>query len=270
MRLAGEIALVTGGNKGIGEGIVERFAREGARVAFTGRDAQAGARVERRIRDCGGDVMFVACDAGDADEVSSAVDAVVAAYGALTVLVNNVTPSDMLRDGSGDAPVTDIAPDAYRRILAVGFDSLTWACRRAIPNMVTAGHGAIVNISSAVATQGTLGLFAYTAAKGAMNAVTRQIAVDFGHHRVRCNAIVVGPVTKPGVGQNPQAYDDPAIRAAFLRLLCTPRLGLPSDIANAALYLASSEAEYVTGSLLTVDGGLTARQHHPDITNVHP
>ena len=268
MRLAGEVALVTGGTKGIGHGIVERFASEGARVAFTGRDAAAGARVEQRIRDTGGDVTFVPCDAGDANQVKAAVDTVVAAYGVLTILINNVTPSDMLRAHTGDASVTDIHPDAYSRIMAVGFDSMTWACNRAIEHMAAAEHGSIVNISSAVSVMGSQGLFAYTAAKGAMNAVTRQIAVDFGSKGIRCNAIVVGPVEKPGEGQNASAYDNPGVRAAFLRLVCTPRIGLPSDIANAALYLASSEAEYVTGTLLTVDGGLTARQHHPDITSV--
>jgi NAD(P)-dependent dehydrogenase (short-subunit alcohol dehydrogenase family) len=268
MKLTGEVALVTGGTKGIGEGIVGQFAWEGARVAFTGRDAAAGARVERRISTVGGSVTFLACDAGNPDEVRAAVDATVATYGKLTILVNNVTPSDMLRDHAGDAPVTDIDPDAYRRILAVGFDSMTWACSRAIPHMVEAGHGAIVNISSAVAVQGTHGLFAYTAAKGAMNAVTRQIAVDFGRAGIRCNGIVVGPVEKPGAEQNPSVYDDPDVRAAFMRLVCTPRLGLPRDIARAAVFLASEDAEFVTGSLLTVDGGMTARQFHPDVTDV--
>jgi 3-oxoacyl-[acyl-carrier protein] reductase len=267
-RLGGEVALVTGGNRGIGEGIVRRLAEEGARVVFTGRALDAGARVEELVRASGGDALFVRADIAEPDDVRRAVDLAVSSYGSLTVLVNNATPSDMLRKGGGDAPVADISLAAYRRIMAVGFDGMVWACKYAIPPMRAAGHGSIVNISSAVSTNGTEGLFAYTAAKGAMNAVTRQMAVDYGREGIRCNTIVVGPVDKPGEGQNATAYDDPAVRSAFEQLLCVNRLGQPSDIANATVYLASREAEFVTGATLPVDGGLTARQAMPNITKV--
>lgn len=267
-RLDGEVALITGGNRGIGEGIVQRFAEEGSRVVFTGRAREAGARVEAAVRASGGDATFMAADIAEAEDVRRLVDFAVATYGTLTVLVNNATPSDMLRKGGGDAPVGDIDVAAYRRIMAVGFDGMVWACKHAIAPMLSAGHGSIVNISSAVSMNGAEGLFAYTAAKGAMNAVSRQIAVDYGRKNIRCNTIVVGPVDKPGDGQNASAYQDPAVRAAFGELLCVNRLGRPSDIASAAVFLASSEAGFVTGAALPVDGGLTARQPMPNITTV--
>lgn len=267
MRLAGKAAIVTGGTRGIGEGIVKEFAAEGCKVIFTGRSAEQGKRVEGDVRAAGGTALFVPCDSADPDGLRLPVDRAVTDFGRLDILINNVVPSDMLRAGGGEGSATVLDPAVFRRIMAVGFESLFWACRHTIPVMDRSGGGSIVNISSAVSVLGTEGMFAYTASKGAMNAVTRQLAVDYAPQHIRCNAIVVGPVEKPGEGQNPSVYDDPAVKRAFETLILT-RLGRPRDIAYAALYLASDEAEFVTGSSLTVDGGLTIRSHHPNVTEV--
>ncbi|MGE0384969.1 MAG: SDR family NAD(P)-dependent oxidoreductase [Gammaproteobacteria bacterium] len=266
MRLDGKVALVSGGTRGIGAGIVMRLAEEGARVAFTGRDAEQGARVEAAVARAGGAACFIAADMGEESAVAGAVEAAVHRFGKLTTLVNNHTPSSMLQPGGGDGPVASVGEAAYRRIMRVGFDGVRWAIAQAIPHLRRAGGGAIVNISSAVSVRGSPGLFAYTAAKGAMNAVTAQVAVDCAEDNIRCNGIIVGPIVKEGPGQNPSAFDRQEVRAAFRRMVLRPRLGEPRDVANAVLFLVSDEADYVTGVLLPVDGGMLCWQGAPDIT----
>jgi NAD(P)-dependent dehydrogenase (short-subunit alcohol dehydrogenase family) len=268
MRLEGKIALVTGGTRGIGAAIVERLAEEGARVSFTGRNEKRGRAVEDRIRSTGGDVMFLAADSVDDDEVGRAVEQTANSFGGLTTLVNNAAPTELTGAGGYDGPVATMPIDGYRNIVRVGLDGLVFACRHAIPAMADSGGGSIVNISSGASTRGMPGVFAYTATKGAMDAVTRQMAVDYAKSNIRCNGLIVGSVDKSeGDGERLGVLANSHIRKALEGLHLT-RLGRPRDIANAVLFLASDEAAFITGALLTIDGGASVNPNLPDFSKL--
>jgi NAD(P)-dependent dehydrogenase (short-subunit alcohol dehydrogenase family) len=159
--------------------------------------------------------------------------------------------------------VTELTDEGWDAILRVGLTGVRWCCKHAIPEMALAGGGAIVNISSAASLLGTPGIDAYTAMKGALNALTRSMAVEYAPDGIRCNAIVSGMVlTSPGAFA---LMEDPAIGGAT-RAMHLTRLGVPDDIAYAALWLASDEAAFVTGALVPVDGGVTCRMPVPDIS----
>jgi NAD(P)-dependent dehydrogenase (short-subunit alcohol dehydrogenase family) len=268
MRLAGKVALVTGGTRGIGAAIVQRLAEEGARVSFTGRDRQRGDAVEDLIRSGGGDVRFVPADSTDDDEVRRAVERTVETSGMLTTLVNNAAPTDLTGAGGHDGPVATMPVDGYRDIVRAGLDGLVFACRHAIPAIAESGGGSIVNISSGTSLRGMPGVFAYTATKGAMDAVTRQMAVDYAKSNIRVNGVVVGSVDKSGEpGARLGSLANPRIRKALEGMHLT-RLGRPRDIANAVLFLASDEAAFITGALLTVDGGASINPNLPDFSKL--
>jgi 3-oxoacyl-[acyl-carrier protein] reductase len=263
MRLEDEVALVTGSTRGIGRAIAVRFAREGAKVVVTGRTEDAGREVEREIRDAGGDAIYVRTDMGQEDDVVAAVRTAVDTFGKLTTLVNNAAPTELMGPGRLDRRVTELTNEGWDSIMLVALKAVVWACKYAIPELAAAGGGAVVNISSAASMLGTPGLDTYTAAKGALNTLTRSMAVEYAPDGVRVNCIVSGMVlTSEGAFK---MMDDPVIGGATKAMHLT-RLGLPDDIANAALFLASDEAAFVTGAILPVDGGVTARMPVPDIS----
>jgi meso-butanediol dehydrogenase / (S,S)-butanediol dehydrogenase / diacetyl reductase len=262
-RLAGHVALVTGSTRGIGRAIAERFAAEGASVVLTGRTEATGAEIEGIIRAGGGDATYVATDFAREDDVARAVSVAVERYGGLTTLVNNVAPTDLVGPGRGDRSLAEITDDAWDEIMTVSLKQLVWCARYATPHLAAAEGASIVNISSAASMRGTPGIDAYTAAKGAINALTRSLAVELATHGVRVNTIVCGMVlTSEGAYK---MMEHPVIGPAT-RALHLTRLGLPEDIANVALFLASDEAAYVTGVNLPADGGLLAKMAVPDIS----
>lgn len=263
MRLAGHVALVTGSTRGIGRAIAARFAREGAGVVVTGRSEDAGRALEDEIREAGGEATYVRTDLAVEDDVVAAVRAATERYGKLTVLVNNAAPTELMGPGRLDRRVTELTNEGWDSIMLVALKAVVWACKYAIPEIAAAGGGAIVNISSAASLLGTPGLDTYTAAKGALNTLTRSMAVEYAPDGIRCNCIVSGMVlTSEGAFT---MMEDPVIGGATKAMHLT-RLGLPDDIANAALFLASDEAAFVTGAILPVDGGVTARMPVPDIS----
>jgi NAD(P)-dependent dehydrogenase (short-subunit alcohol dehydrogenase family) len=263
MRLAGNVALVTGSTRGIGRAIAIRFAREGAQVVVTGRTEDAGRAVEAEIRDAGGDAVYVVTDLANEDDVVAAVQAAVERYGKLTILVNNAAPTELMGPGRLDRRVTELTNEGWDSIMLVALKAVVWACKYSLPEIAKAGGGAVVNISSAASLLGTAGLDTYTAAKGALNTLTRSMAVEYAPDGVRVNCIVSGMVlTSEGAFK---MMDDPIVGGATKAMHLT-RLGLPDDIANAALFLASDEAAFVTGAILPVDGGVTARMPVPDIS----
>jgi len=262
-RLSGEVAIVTGSTRGIGRATAERFADEGAAVVVTGRTAGAGREVESAIRGRGGRAVYVPTDLANEADVEAMVAAAVENFGKLTILVNNAAPTELMGPGRLDRRVTELGNDGWDAILRVGLTAVIWACKYAIPEIARAGGGAIVNISSAASILGTPGLDTYTCVKGALNALTRSLAVEYAPDNIRVNCIVSGMVlTSEGAHK---MMDDPVIGGATKAMHLT-RLGLPEDLANAALFLASSEAAFVTGALLPVDGGVTARMPVPDIS----
>jgi NAD(P)-dependent dehydrogenase (short-subunit alcohol dehydrogenase family) len=263
MRLEQKVAIVTGSTRGIGRATAVRFAAEGAKVVVTGRTEEAGRKVEETIRSSGGEGFFVRTDLAREEDVVRAVDACVARYGAPTVLVNNAAPTDLVGPGRSDARVTELTNDGWDSIMLVGLKAVIWACKYALPPMASAGGGAVVNISSAASLLGTAGIDTYTAVKGALNALTRSMAVEYAPDHVRVNCIVSGMVlSSPGAFK---MMEDPVIGGAT-RAMHLTRLGLPEDIANAALFLASDEAAFITGAVVPVDGGSTCRMPVPNIS----
>jgi len=248
-RLEGHVAVVTGSTKGIGRATAEMFAAEGASVLITGRNEEAGKDVEDAIRSAGGDGAFFRTDVEREDQVQAAMAEAVRLFGKLTVLVNNAAPTDLMTTGTFDGPITELTTDRWDRLMRGTLTSVFWACKYAIPEMIAAGGGSIVNISSSASIRGWTGIDVYTAAKAGMNGLTRSIAAEYGAANIRCNCIVTGVIHPPNSEGNPMAR---AIKP--LQLL---RLGRQSDMAYAATYLASDESSFVTGALLPVDGGLT-------------
>jgi meso-butanediol dehydrogenase/(S,S)-butanediol dehydrogenase/diacetyl reductase len=263
MRLAGKVALVTGGTRGIGRGTVEMFAREGAAVGFTGRNDDTGLEVERAVHDAGGRAMFIKADNGFEDQIAGAVEATVTAFGALTTLVNNAISNDDVGSGR-DSHVDVMDNETFDNILRVALKGAFWGSKYAIPHMRRAGTGSIINISASSSKLALPGRPAYQSSKGAINALTRQLAVDYGKEHIRANAIIVGFIFT-GSPTMTAILANPEYRAAFEKNVLTPYLGEPSDIAAGATYLASDEAKYVTGTQLTIDGGAVCHQPTPEL-----
>ncbi len=245
MRLEGKVALVSGSTRGIGRSTAEMFAREGAKVAVTGRTVDRGEKVVAGIRAAGGVAEFFPLDITDEHSVHSAMDAVAERFGKLDVLINNAAPTDAV--STLVKPLTDYTTEEWNRILLGTLTgNVFWACKYGIPHLIAAGGGSIVNISSGQSVVGLSGFAAYSAAKGAINSVTRTLAVENAEHDIRVNTIVVGRVIAhkkdTGVSVGPGHLT---------------RLGTPDDIAYCATWLASDESAFVTGSLVTADGGFS-------------
>jgi NAD(P)-dependent dehydrogenase (short-subunit alcohol dehydrogenase family) len=246
VRLDGEIALVTGSTAGIGREIARAFAAEGARVAVTGRDHGRGSAVVDDIRAHGGEAVFLAADLNAEGACGDLVTEVDRRLGGLTVLVNNAVAGTAGRDG----PVGDVRTADWEAIVRVNLTAVMWLCRAAIPHMLTAGHGSIVNVSSRQAERASAGYAAYIASKGGLNALTRSIAVDYARRGVRCNTISPGYV----LNDRRDADMTPERRHRMEGMHLT-RLGVASDVAHAAVYFASAESAFVTGANLPLDGG---------------
>lgn len=244
MRLEGKVALISGSTRGIGRSIAQQFAAEGAKVAVTGRTKERGAKVVDLIRGAGGEAEYFELDVSSEDSVRRTTEAVAQRFGSITTLINNAAPT--IEVGTSIKPLTEVSTEEWNYILtATVTGPVFWACKYGIPHLREAGGGTIVNISSGQSVIGLPGFSAYSAGKGAMNSLTRSIAAEEAEHNIRCNTIVVGRVVAKG-----------DIGAGMVPGHLT-RYGEPNDIAYAALYLASDESAFVTGSTLTADGGFT-------------
>jgi NAD(P)-dependent dehydrogenase (short-subunit alcohol dehydrogenase family) len=262
-RLAGRVAVVVGGGQTPGETIGNGrataivFAREGARVVVVDRDRDSAEETVEMIAGEGGEAIAHAADITDPDACATIPDAALAGFGALDVLHNNVGI------GAGDQPATRVEEDAWQRIFDVNLSAMWRTCKVCIPAMRAAGHGAIVNISS-IASICSTNTAAYQISKAGVNALTQHLAMGAARHGIRVNAILPGLMNTPmaiegiSVARGIDRAELIAQRDAMVPLGRT--MGTAWDVANAALFLASDEARFVTGVLLPVDGGQSVRR----------
>ena len=247
-RLQGKVAVVTGGNAGIGEAIAKAFACEGASVVITGRRQGELDRVVSGIVKAQGKAVAVAGSVTDERHVQKAVLVAVQQFGRLDILVNNAGVGDFGKR------LHEIDDASWAQVLDVNLTGVFRMTRAALPQMLKQGQGAIVNISSIASLVGLPTLPAYAASKGALDAMTRAIAVDYAKEGIRCN------VVNPGLIDTPMAaplMSNPEQLAPILAHYPIRRAGQPEEVANMVLYLVSDEAAWVTGGTFPIDGGMT-------------
>jgi NAD(P)-dependent dehydrogenase (short-subunit alcohol dehydrogenase family) len=251
MKLKDRVGIVTGGAAGIGMGCAQVLAREGARVVVVDWDPKAGEQTAADIRAAGGQALFAKCDVSDEGQVQAVVRKTLDTFGRLDILVNNA--------GVGTyKSVLDATSADWDRCMAINVKGFFLFSKYAIPPMRAGGKGAIVNMSSVHAHATARGVAPYGASKGAITALTRNMALDYAP-AIRVNSIAPGWVWTPLIEQLFQSYPDPAamVKQVTDRQVMK-RMGTPEDIGNAVAFLASDEAAFITGAELRVDGGLSA------------
>ena len=256
-RLSGKVALITGAASGIGRESALLFASEGARVLVADLDVAAGEATIAAIAKAGGEARAIRCDVARGADLEAAVAAAEQHFGALHVLFNNagIFPAN---DGS---PV-DTPDDVFDRVIAVNLKGVFFGCKYGIPALLRAGGGSIINTASFVAVMGAAtSQIAYTASKGGVLAMTREIAVEYARQGIRAFSLCPGPVNTPLLAEFLAA---PEARARRFVHIPMGRLAEAPEIANAALFLASDESSYVTGSTFLVDGGITSAYVTPE------
>ncbi len=248
MRLRDKVAIVTGGGSGFGEGIARRFAAEGAKIVVNDINVEGGERVAKAIRDGGGKAAFVKADVARAADVAAMVKAALDAFGRVDVMVNNAGTTHRNR------PMTEVDEASFDRIFAVNVKAIYLAALELVPVFRRQGGGTILTIASTAGLRPRPGLTIYNASKGAAITMTKSMAVEFAPDRIRVNCLC------PVAGETPllaefMGGDTPELRAKFKASVPLGRFSLPEDIAAAALYLCSDEANFITGVALEVDGG---------------
>jgi NAD(P)-dependent dehydrogenase (short-subunit alcohol dehydrogenase family) len=253
-RLAGKVVVITGAGGGMGREAALLFSEEGARVCVADIDGEAAERTAEEAREA----FAVTVDVADAASVQQMYAATAERYGGIDVLYNNagISPAD-------DASILETEPDAWQRVQDVNTKGVFLCCKYGIPYLLERGGGSVINVASFVALVGAAtSQISYTASKGAVLSMSRELAVEFARRGVRVNALCPGPVETPLLrrifGDDPAAYERRRVH------LPMGRLAKPREIVNAALFLASDESSYVTGATFLVDGGLTAAYVTPE------
>jgi NAD(P)-dependent dehydrogenase (short-subunit alcohol dehydrogenase family) len=253
MRLEHKICIITGGGSGIGRATALLFADEGARLVIADKDAPRAQAVAAECAGKGAQAIAVQTDVAAAADVKRMIETTMQRFGRLDVLVNNA--------GYGIAgTVLETDEDAWDALMAVNVRGVFLCSKHAIPVMKASGGGTIVNTASVVAAVGIGNRAAYCASKGAVAALTRAIAIDHVGDGIRCNAIAPGTIDTPYFDEILKKSADPgAARKALAARQLLGRLGTPEEIAAGILFLASDESRFATGTILTLDGGMTAQ-----------
>ena len=250
MRLSGKVILVTGAASGMGRVATQMFTREGGKVIATDMVEGALAETVDSVRAAGGEIIGVPGSVAVAADVQRAIAEGLRAFGQLNVLYNNagIMPSD-------DTSVEETSEETFATVMDVNMKGVFLCCKYGIPEMLKAGGGSIINIASFVALIGcTVPQDAYTASKGAVLALTKSLAVEYGRRGIRANAICPGPIETPLLRK---LWTSEAERDKRLNRIPLGRFGTPEDIVNAGIFLASDESAWVTGTTFLVDGGVT-------------
>ncbi|MCY3638598.1 MAG: SDR family oxidoreductase [Chloroflexi bacterium] len=254
MRLEGKAAIITGGASGIGRAICELFAEEGARLTIADIDVEGGEQTLASVRAAGGEAQFIATDVSKEVDVQAMVQAAADAYGAVNILVNDAAAFVF-------GEVQDISDADWARVFGVNVIGQAYCVKHVLPHMQAAGGGAIVNLASVSGFIAQPGFIPYNASKGAVMQLTRCLAMDLAPYNIRVNAVCPGSVLTPAterhrqfVGADPEEFLAEAGASNFMKRVADPR-----EIAYGALFLASDEASFVTGTPLVMDGGLTAQ-----------
>jgi NAD(P)-dependent dehydrogenase (short-subunit alcohol dehydrogenase family) len=254
VRLDGKVALITGGGSGMGKVASELFAAEGASVVLTDVNDEAGEATAAAIGDA---AAYIHADVSNESDAEAMVASTVKRFGRLDVLYNNagIMP---LEDGS----ITDADGSIWDAVLSVNVKGVAFGCKYGIPAMIDSGGGSVINVASFVAWLGAAtSQTAYTASKGAVLAMTREIAVEYARKGIRCNALCPGPIETPLLLA--LLSDEEKKQRRFVHIPMG-RLGHAEELAKAALFLASDDSSYMTGASLIVDGGITAAYVTPE------
>lgn len=259
-RLEGKVAVITGGNSGIGEGTAHLFAQEGAKVVIMARRDDQGKAVEATIREAGGEATFISCDVGDEAAVNAVVEKAAATYGGIDILFNNA-------GGGGREHFPNESSEEFNRVINTNLNGTLYVSQAVWPHMIKAGGGAVVNMSSVAATRGTSPKMhakfgstssSYWAAKAGVDAMTRYMAGIGGADKIRVNGVRPGQIMTPGATRG--TITDPdgghhAFEAMFDLMQMLEGPGYPVDVANLVLFLVSEESRFITGQIIHIDGG---------------
>jgi NAD(P)-dependent dehydrogenase (short-subunit alcohol dehydrogenase family) len=253
MKLAQRAAVITGAGSGIGRAMALRFAAEGAVILAADVNADAAAATAAAVREQGGRAEPFTVNVVEPEQVQAMVERARTSFGRVDILCNNA--------GIGSTTsVVDQPIDEWDRVMAVNVKSVFLGCKFAIPVMLEQGGGCIINTASVAGMVGIVNRAAYSASKGAVIALTKQVAIDYVERNIRVNCLCPGTVDSPWVGRLLAQSDDAAeMRRALEARQPMGRLGTPEEVAGAALYLASDDAAFITGTGLVIDGGWTAK-----------
>ncbi|MGH7594787.1 MAG: glucose 1-dehydrogenase [bacterium] len=257
MRLSNKVALITGAGSGIGREAALLFAKEGAKVVVVDINSVAGQETVSLIKAAGGEAAFTRADVSKATDAAAMIEFAEKTFSKLNVLFNN---AGIFPDADGS--VLETEEEVWDLVMNVNLKGVFFGCKYGIPSLLRAGGGSIINTASFVALMGAAtSQIAYTASKGGVLAMTREMAVEFARKNIRINAICPGPVETPLLAQ---LLSDPARRQRRMVHIPMGRLARAREVAQAALFLASDESAYVNGATFTVDGGITAAYVTPE------
>lgn len=257
-RLEGKVAVVTGASTGIGRAVMRRFCAEGASVVGVARTRSLLDEARREVEADGGKVVTVPADLSTDDGAGAAIDAAVGEFGGLDVLVNNAGVGYAYRATRPHSmePIADAPLEDWDHVMSINLGSVVYCTRRGIAAFRERGGGAIVNVASVLGFRGQPDAHAYTTAKGGMINLTRSVAITYAKENIRCNVLCPGYIETPMVEEFWEL-----LRSEDYRWQWNPmgRMGTADEIANGVLFLASDEASYANGAVLTIDGGMTAK-----------